>query len=391
MEQGRARRHAVGHPLLGVRHESARGEVTYETEVFPSDPVWLLDHRVFGRLVAPGALYGSMAASASLVEEGGSVVLEDMQLHNPLVFPETDADDEAGKKMQVVLDPSEGGSSRQVQIFSRGSEDEWTLHIEGRVSTGVAETSGQVDLNALTAQLSPADVPAYYRRQSDTGIDLGPFFRTLGAVWSGPGQALGEVVLPETLGRNELDVHPLVMDGCFQVVGVARNMTGAPGEATYLPFGWERFWLNRRLPDRVFCHVLMNEPASASGSGDQPEVLSGEIRIYDSNGAQIGGFSGYTVKRATQAALLSAIEGIDDLLYEVIWRDRPLESGVVPADFFPSPADVAAGSGLFADYLTDAGVDPFSRNDLLADMGGGHEPTRSGHWRSSVGNVVRAR
>ncbi len=368
VEQGRARRHSVGHPLLGVRHESARGEITYETEVFPSDPVWLLDHRVFGRLVAPGALYGSMAASASLVEEGGSVVLEDMQLHNPLVFPETDADDEAGKKMQVVLDPSEGGSSRQVQIFSRGSEDEWTLHIEGRVSTGVAETSGQVDLNALTAQLSPADVPAYYRAKSDTGIDLGPFFRTLGAVWSGPGQALGEVVLPETLGRNELDVHPLVMDGCFQVVGVARNMTGAPGEATYLPFGWERFWLNRRLPDRVFCHVLMNEPASASGSGDQPEVLSGEIRIYDSNGAQIGGFSGYTVKRATQAALLSAIEGIDDLLYEVIWRDRPLESGVVPADFFPSPADVAAGSGLFSDYLTDAGVDPLSRNDLLADM-----------------------
>ena len=97
----------------------------------------------------------------------------------------------------------------------------------------------------------------------------------------GPGQALAEVTLPENLGRNELDVHPLIMDGCFQVVGIARNMTGEPGEATYLPFGWERFWLNRRLPDRVFCHVIMNQSDQDSDPDIQPEVLSGELRIYD--------------------------------------------------------------------------------------------------------------
>ena len=34
-----------------------------------------------------------------------------------------------------------------------------------------------------------------------------------------------------------------VMDGCFQVVGMARNMTGSLDEPTYLPFGWERLWL----------------------------------------------------------------------------------------------------------------------------------------------------
>lgn len=68
----------VGHPLLGIRHESASGEVTFETEVFPSDPEWLSDHRVFGRVIAPGALYGAMAASASLTEETGAVVVEDI-------------------------------------------------------------------------------------------------------------------------------------------------------------------------------------------------------------------------------------------------------------------------------------------------------------------------
>ena len=85
LEAPKQRRGSDGHPLLGVRHESARGEISFETEVFPSDPAWLGDHRVFGRVVAPGALYGAMAATTALVEGGGAVV-EDLQLHNPLVF-----------------------------------------------------------------------------------------------------------------------------------------------------------------------------------------------------------------------------------------------------------------------------------------------------------------
>ena len=372
VQQTRQRRTSAGHPLLGVRHESARGETTFETEVYPSDPAWLNDHRVFGRLIAPGALYGAMAASASLAEGSDSVVLEDMQLHSALVFSEKDSEDgadEDGRRVQVVLGDSERASSRPVQIFSKGADDEWTTHIEGRVlaDAGLPGAGSRIDLEGLKSRLSAADVPAYYRAKSSTGIDLGPLFRTLGTVWSGPGEALGEVNLPEAVGRNELDVHPLLLDGCFQVVGVARDMTGGPEEATYLPFGWGRMWLSGRLPDRLYCHVTMGEEAEPE-SGEQPEVLSGDLRIYDTNGVLLGELTGYAVKRATPEALLSAIEGVDDLLYEVAWRDRPLESAVLPADFFPSPTGVAAGAQLFTGYLTDAGVDPQGRNALLADL-----------------------
>ena len=376
LRQSKQRRSSAGHPLLGVRHESARGEITFETEVFPSDPAWLKDHRVFGRLIAPGALYGAMAASASLAEGSDSVVLEDMQLHSALVFSEKDSEDgadEDGRKVQVVLDDDEQASSRRVQLYSKGIEDEWTMHVEGRVPTGAPppEAGGRIDLEELKSRMSPADVPDYYRAKSSTGIDLGPLFRTLGTVWSGPGEALGEVRLPESLGRNELDVHPLLLDGCFQVVGVARNMTGGPDEATYLPFGWDRMWLSKRLPDRLYCHVSMSEASqeAESESTESPEVLSGEMRIYDSNGSLLGELSGYTVKRATREALLSAVEGVDDLLYEVTWRERPLESAVIPADFLPTPASVADGTQLFTGYLTDANVDPEGRNSSAGRFG----------------------
>ena len=368
------RRQAAGNPLLGVRHESARGEITFETEVFPSEPAWLNDHRVFERLIAPGALSGAMAMAASLAEGGGPVALEDMQLHNPLVFPESKADggaDEAGRKLQVALDPPEAGTPRRVQVFSKGSEGEWTLHLEGRISPnpGPPEAGGRADLEALKTALAPGDVGAYYRARSATGIDLGPSFRTLERVWCRPGEALAEVSFPEGLGRNELEIHPLVLDGCFQTVGVAR-LAGGADEATYLPFGWDRVWLTGRLPDRVICHVRMNEaaPDSATDAAEPPEVLSGEIRIYDPDGVLLGGLSGYAVKRATRQALLSAVEGVDELLYEVVWRDRALPPGISPADFLPSPETVAAGQQLLSGYLTAEGVAPRDRNGLLEDL-----------------------
>ena len=365
------------HPLLGARHESARGEITYETDVFPSDPAWMDDHRVFGRVVAPGALYGSMAIAASLLEEGGSVVVEEMQLHNPLVFDDDeDGADAAGRALQVVLDGPDPTAPRGVQIFSRGSEGVWTIHVEGRLAVGAPdpEDGDRIDLESLRADLSPVDVAGYYRHRASTGVDLGPSFRTLGRAWSGPGEAVAEVSLPEAMSGHGLDVHPLVLDGCFQAVGVARNVAGTEGGATYLPFGWERLWLAGRLPDRVVCHVRLNEAsreaeAKAEAEGGEPaEVLSGELRIYDPNGAPLGRLSGYTVKRATRQALLSAVEGVKDLLYEVVWRERELPLGIAPADFFPSPAAVAEGAQLFAGYLTDAGVDPDDRNALLADL-----------------------
>ena len=375
LEATKQRRPSAGHPLLGIRHESASGEITFETEVFPSDPEWLGDHRVFGRIIAPGALYGAMAASACLAEGRGSVVVEEMQLHNALIFPEEDSEDgtgEEGRKVQAVLDPSEQANSRRVQIFSKGSEEGWTLHVEGRVSPGapMPEAGGRTDLDSLKASLSPVDVASYYRARAGTGIDLGPFFRTLERVWSRPGEALGEVSFPEALGRNELDVHPLLLDGCFQVVAAARNPGGAEDGTTYLPFGWERLWLTGRLPERVVCHVRMSEASQGTEgeAGEPPEVLSGELRIYDVNGVLLGGLSGYTVKRATRAALLSAVEGVKELLYEVVWRDSALAPGMLPADFLPSPATVAARSGLLSDYLADEGVERTARSALLTDL-----------------------
>ena len=398
------RRSAEGHPLLGLRRESASGEITYETELFPSDPDWLNDHRVFERVIAPGALYGAMAASLPLAGTGGQVVVEDMQLHNALVFPEEGSGDEteaAGRKVQLVLGGSGDGDPDLLRILSKGpAEAEWTLHTECRVPAGANAPGAvqRVDLERLRSELSPVDAATLYKARAATGIDLGPSFRTLGDIWARPGEALGEVSLPEGTGRTPLEIHPLVLDGCFQVVAAARIQGSAEDETTYLPFGWERLWLTAGgLPERVVCHVRMSEPSGASNAEtDGPaEVLSGELRIYDRDGVLLGGLDGYAIKRATRAALFSAIEGVNDLLYEVVWRERPLAPAIIAADFLPDPAAVARGFMPLADYLGEEGVARADRTALLSDL---ERWSRSRAlwaldtlgWQRSAGEVVES-
>ena len=375
VEAPRRRRSGTGHPLLGARHDSASGELSFDTEVFPSDPTWLGDHRVFNRLVVPGALYGAMAATACTADIPGPAVVEDFQMQSALVFPEKgDADGgaEEGRRIQVLLDSPGEEALRRVRVLSRGAADEeWTLHAEGRLSTSGASapppTAASLDLARLKAELAPVDLTAYYRAKAGVGIDLGPSFRTLAALWSRPGEALGEVSLPDSVDRSGIEIHPLALDACFQVVGAARAPAGSEDEVTYLPFGWERLALPERLPDRLLCHVRMRS-APGGEDGELREVMSADITLCDRDGTPIGALDGYTVKRATRSALLAAAEGVEDLLYEIVWRDCALPPGMPPADFLPSPSEAASRSQPFSRYLAQEGVEAGDEADLQVEM-----------------------
>ena len=370
------RRTEADHPLLGGRHESASGEIAFETELSSSEPAWLGEHRIFGRLVAPGALYGAMAAAASFAEANGPGALEDMQLYHPLILSEAESGEETvetERKLQVLLDDADGGPGRRVRILSRGEgRGEWTLHAEARLPAGVgrAWAEPRVDTETLKAGLSPRDVEVLYRAGAEAGIALGPAFRTLNAVWSRTGEAVAEVVLPEDLAEGGPDALPILLDGCFQAVAVAYGPAETETGHIWLPFGWERMRLPERLPRRLVCHVLMREDREGATpdiqAGEPPEVLRGDLRIYDPGGTPLGEIDGYTVRRSTRAALLAAGTGLQELMYEVVWRDRPPARAMQPADFLPCPA--ALRGRAYSGYLADAGVESADRASCLEDM-----------------------
>ncbi len=372
------RRSGDAHPLLGVRHESPRGDVMYETEMFPSDPSWLNDHQVYGRVVMPGAVYGAMAATVPLMEGGAASVVEELQLHSPLVYPAYSPDgdaDEPGRRLQVVIGGSKDGTGRTFEVYSKGEDGEdWLLHAEGQLSpdAGQPGIGERADLDTLKANLTPQDLSAYYRAKTASGIEFGSSFRTLEALWGDGREALGEVALQSTGETGDLDIHPLLIDGCFQVFSATRSLSGIGGDATYLPFGWERLWLNGRLPDRLVCHARLRETLQAQAENEAtvqtPETLTGDLLLYTPEGDAIGGLTGFTVKRATRAALLSASEGLEEMLYEVVWRERPLVGTLQSAEALAGPTVASEGISPFADYLSSEGVTIDDRAMLLSDL-----------------------
>ncbi|MFG5379931.1 SDR family NAD(P)-dependent oxidoreductase, partial [Yoonia sp. R2-816] len=130
---------------------------------------------------------------------------------------------------------------------------------------------------------------------------------------------------------------------------------------TYLPFGWERLWLSGALPDRVLCHARVRpveEDGGDSDAGVVPEVRLADLSFYDLDGRPLGGVTGFSLKRAPRAALLSASERIEDLLYEVVWRERPLAGGPRPAAFLAGPEHLAEATPDMAALLSEEGLDP---------------------------------
>ena len=373
------RRHkADGHPLLGVRHESPRGEVMFETEVFASDPAWLLDHLVYEQVVVPGGLHGGMAVSVALSQGDGPAVVDELQIYSPLMLDEEDPESGAGgggRTLQFVLDGSNDLAERPFEIFTKGEGEEgWTLHAGGRLSSGRSdiEPLPPLDVEALKAELTPQDPVEFYAMRSATGIYLGPSYHTIESAWAREGESLATLALNDSVDATGMELHPLLLDGCFQVLSLARHHTVSEQGAVYMPFGWQRLWVAGPMPSRLLCHATVRTSATTNGadaaSSEPPEVVTGDVRFYSTEGAPLGGLFGFTVKRATRGALLSARAGMKDLLYEVAWREQPLDGSVPAADFLASPATVAGQSRTLAEHLAERDVEAADRVTLLRDL-----------------------
>ncbi len=366
----------AGHPLLGIRHESPRGEVTFESRPSSSEPAWLSDHRVFGRVIAPGAMYASLALTATRTDHDGIVALDDTQIQTAMVFADAqdgDAPESVERSVQVIMDSKNGPDGRGFEIYSTSdTQDEWTLHSKGSAleQRGLPDGVTAISPDKLRDGLRQIDIAEFYRSKADIRIDFGPLFRVVTGLWAGNGASFGEVTLPDELTRNGLDFHPVLLDGCVQVASAARIDDDSAGTATYLPFAWERLWMSGSLPSRVLCHATMRERASDAATDSRrgaPEVFAMDVTIYSLDGQPLGGIIGLTIKRATREALFSADEGLSNLLYDIVWEDRPLFP-LQPADFLAEPSAIQAATPTFKEYLSREGVDWNERVSLLADL-----------------------
>ncbi|PAT36632.1 type I polyketide synthase [Vandammella animalimorsus] len=197
------------HPLLGwplPEAEAAWGNVL-DVRTLP----WLADHQVGGAIVYPGAAYADMALAAARQWLGaGPLRIEQLDILAPMVLEPDQA-----RSLRLVLQPRDG--SFQISSRARLSSDDWTLHAAGRILQASAlQPSARIVAPESTASIT--DAAAHYHRTQALGLQYGPAFQGLRSVQVQGQQLQAQLQLPAPLSPQEHELHPALLDLCFQTL-----------------------------------------------------------------------------------------------------------------------------------------------------------------------------
>jgi acyl transferase domain-containing protein len=271
---------ATGHPLLGSALELADGEglVCTGTLCVRTQP-WLAQHAVAGRITLPGSALLEAVVRAG--DEAGCDRVEELALTRPLVLPEHGA-----VRLQVRVGAGDGIGRRFVAVHSRpeGAVGEpWTEHATGYLASGDAEPDTRADPGSGTDVRPPEDaepvaLDGHYERLADQGLDYGPAFRGLRALWRRGEDTFAEVTLPaEVTDAQAYGLHPVLLDAARHA-----DMTDRTG----VPDLWRDVVLHARGATALRVRISPREDAAgtvlrltATDRGGAPVLTAEALRI----------------------------------------------------------------------------------------------------------------
>nr|WP_307971589.1 SDR family NAD(P)-dependent oxidoreductase [Streptomyces sp. CHA16] len=348
----------VDHPLLGAAVSLADGSGVLVTGRLSTDrPGWLADHQVGGAVVVPGTALVEMVTRAG--EQVGCVRVEELLLHTPLVIPAGEAVD---VQIQVLASAEDG--RRSVTVQSRPdtdlTESPWTSHADASVSPA-RELPPQSAPTWPPEGAEPVGIDTVYAEMADRGLEYGPHFQGLRAVWRRDGEHGGteifaEVRLPQPLVEQaeQYILHPALFDAVLHAVvpGGLLPPTGAEPEAR-LPFSWSGVEIQA-----AGASVLR---ARLTALGHDALTLT----LWDAAGGQVATVDALTVRPVARRELRAIGARTDDPLFHVRWQPLPPQATPSPS----TPWGILGQDTLgLRPALEDAGSPPTSY-ESLSDIG----------------------
>ncbi|MDX3234021.1 type I polyketide synthase, partial [Streptomyces sp. ME19-01-6] len=300
---------------------------------------WLADHAVQGTVILPGTAFVELAIQAG--DQVGCERIEELTLHTPLVLSDADT-----VKLQLMLGGPDPAGRRALTVFGQrdgADQDEPRVrHADGiLVAVSAPQPTGLQVWPPEDAV--PVDADGLYDRLADMGLDYGPAFQGVQAVWRRGSDLFAEIAPEaldsETLGPGSLGevdrygLHPALLDAALHVMGLN---DGDGGERAHLPFSWSGVRLHASGASRL--RVRLSEAT-------RPGTLS--LLVADGNGAPVATVDSLALRPVSMADLPS--EQKPQPLFEVEWAAVPSLS----ADREFSWAALDTG---LADALTAAGI-----------------------------------
>ena len=329
----------LAHPLLGRRVRSPRiQEIIFSRDLEANAPVFLKDHRVYDRIVLPATAYLELALAAGAATfKSENLALENVAIERALILPEDEI-----KTVQLILDSTDADPS--FEIYSLGESDEeleadWQRHTSGKIRIKEPNLpTEEIDLTQLKAQFSEElSVPDVYERFRQIGIDYGSSFQAIERLWGNPGEALGQIRIPESLvGEvSSYKLHPVLLDACLQIAMAAIGDLNS--SSPYLPVALESLQLHRHPGITAWSRVQIRPQ-----NGSSTEIVIADFRLLDESGTVIVRVDGLTLKRANLQSLLGTSDkSWQDWLYKVEWRPKVHFGQSLLAEYWPAPREIS--------------------------------------------------
>ncbi len=278
------------------------GQRLYVQHYSPAVMKSLNEHRVFGRVVPPAALYvaQSLGAAADYAKQS-SVCLEQLHFMAPMVLADRDH-----REVHLVIQPHNRGASIELysQPLSGGAEvPEVVHHITAELLSAVPDIPAPLKIEDLKKRCHrvshPSDITAY---MAERGIELGASFRRLDALWTGRGEALAKLTTTAAQANEEGSALTAGLIDSHWQTGLAA-LDGLP-DSTMVPAKIERLVLhkvNDQIPNWAYARI---------SSSDSTQIImdvtllnaAGEI-LLDTHGLMLQRVSPELFSRMGQRAM----------------------------------------------------------------------------------------
>ncbi|MEV6976841.1 type I polyketide synthase [Kitasatospora sp. NPDC093806] len=294
------------HPLVGAMVELADGDGALLTgRLSLSSQPWLADHTVFGVGIVPGTALVELAMHAG--RQVGCPELDELTLAAPLVLGEND-----GTRLQVSVGEPDDTGRRTVRLYSRpdggaGDAEPWTSHASGLLAPAGAGTLGEGPAVWPPTGAAPVDVDELYHRLGLHGLEYGPSFRGLRAVWRRDDEIFAEVELPEALRADApaYGLHPALLDAALHALGP--DVLIADASSVRLPFSWNGVRLGTAGASALRVSLRLNHPEDVS------------VLVTDGSGTVVAAAESLAIRPVAAARLAGARRNGRDALLRLDW------------------------------------------------------------------------
>lgn len=249
----------------------------FETYLSVRENWFLAEHRIYDKVVMPGAVFLEMALEAGRIRCGDTAVeMSNILFVTPLFFEEF-----SHKRVRTLLKKNESNFEFSIVSFS-DEENKWQLNAKGIIRISPVKESIVFDLNDL--------------RKRCQGEELKERFTEYGERWNCLKYAsvdkliaFAELELEDRFSDElgEFYLHPAVFDVASSFLSTRHKNISA-----YVPFSFKRVHFFDSLPKKVYSFARSRGEKSSLA-----EALEFSVTILDSRGRRIVDIDGLTMRR----------------------------------------------------------------------------------------------